>query len=370
MKILLLGDYSNYHACLGDALRRLGHTVVVASDGGGFMKTEATIALRRRLPGPAGGALLYAQMLADRRLRGFDVVSLIAPSFVTLRPGRLRKLYKHLRRYNGGIFLGSVGTDKAIMDFLLAPDCPLRYSEYMNGGELYKPNAAVLRENALWQQGDIAHWCEELYDSVDGVTTALYEYHLAMQRRLDDDRLAYTGIPVDLGCIKPLDRPLAADGCVNLFLGVKSARNVFKGTDRIGAVARRLAREFPDRCRLTRVTDMPYRDYLAAMRSADIVLDQLYSYSPATNALQAMAAGQAVLSGGENEFYDFITEPWLRPVINCSPSEDEIYATLKEYVLNPEKVVEAGKQGRQFVKKHNDSLTVAARHLKFWNEKL
>ena len=115
---------------------------------------------------------------------------------------------------------------------------------------------------------------------------------------------------------------------------------------------------------------MPYRDYLAAMRSADIVLDQLYSYSPATNALQAMAAGQAGLSGGENEFYDFITEPSLRPVINCSPSEDEIYSTLKEYVLNPEKVVEAGKQGRRFVKKHNDSLTVAARHLKFWNEKL
>lgn len=157
---------------------------------------------------------------------------------------------------------------------------------------------------------------------------------------------------------------------MNLFLGVKSARNVFKGTDRIGAVASSLAREFPDRCRLTRVTDMPYRDYLAAMRSADIVLDQLYSYSPATNALQAMAAGQAVLSGGENEFYDFITEPSLRPVINCSPSEDEIYSTLKEYVLNPEKVVEAGKQGRRFVKKHNDSLTVAARHLKFWNEKL
>lgn len=60
MKILLLGDYSNYHACLGDALRQLGYTVVVASDGGGFMKTEATVALRRRLPGPAGGALLLS----------------------------------------------------------------------------------------------------------------------------------------------------------------------------------------------------------------------------------------------------------------------------------------------------------------------
>ncbi len=370
MKILLIGDYSNYHACLGEALRRLGHEVTVASDGGGFMKTDTSLPLRRLLPGPAGGALLYAQMLADRRLRGYDVVSLIAPSFVTLRPRRLRKVYGILRRHNGSVFLGSVGTDKAIMDFLTSSDCPLCYSEYFIGKNPYAPNDGVLRENELWQTGEIADWCEELYDSVDGVTTALYEYHLAMERRLSRDKIAYTGIPVDLDAIKPLNRPLAESGRVKLFLGIKSNRYIFKGLDRIKCAACRVAKELPDNCTLIEVRDVPYREYLDAMRQADIVLDQLYSYTPATNALQAMAAGQATLSGGEPEYYDFIGEHELRPVINCRPDDESIYRIIKDCVVNPARVVEAGKAGRLFVERHNGSELVAQRHLRFWESKM
>lgn len=369
MKILLLGDYSNYHACLGDALRRLGHEVTVASDGGGFMKTDTSLPLHRPLPGLAGGALLYARMLVDRRLRGYDVVSLIAPSFVTLRPARLRSIYKRLRQYNGKVFLGSVGTDKAIMDYLTAVDCSLRYNEYMAAGKPYKPNEGVLRENALWQVGEIGDWCDELYDSVDGITTALYEYHLAMERRVEADKLAYTGIPIDLQAVCPLERDLAADGLVKLFLGIKSNRHIFKGTDRIERAAMRVAKELPDKCELLTVRDVPYREYLKTIRQADIVLDQLYSYTPATNALLAMAAGQATLSGGEPEYYDFIGEKDLRPIINCFPDDEELYNVIRKCVEHPEIVVKAGKEGRRFVEKHNDSILVARRHLDFWESK-
>lgn len=369
MKILLLGDYSNYHACLGDALRSLGHEVTVASDGGGFMKTAASLPLHRPLPGPAGGALLYARMLADRRLRGYDVVSLIAPSFVTLRPSHLRSVYKSLRRHNGKIFLGSVGTDKAIMDFLTADECPLRYNEYMVAGKPYKPNESVLHENALWQVGDIAAWCEELYDSVDGITTALYEYHLAMQRRVSNDKLAYTGIPIDLQSIRPLERKIAADGRVKLFLGIKSNRHIFKGTDRIERAATRLAKELPDKCELLTVRDVPYQEYIKTIRQADMVLDQLYSYTPATNALLAMAAGQATLSGGEPEYYDFIGEKELRPIINSFPDDEELYNVLRNCIEHPEIVVKAAGEGRRFVEKYNDSLLVTRRHLDFWESR-
>ena len=73
MKILLIGDASNYHACLGDALRRLGHDVTVASSGSRWMHTHRDIDLARPLPGKAGeGRMLHVlsrEMGSRRRSR-------------------------------------------------------------------------------------------------------------------------------------------------------------------------------------------------------------------------------------------------------------------------------------------------------------
>ena len=144
----------------------------------------------------------------------------------------------------------------------------------------------------------------------------------------------------------------------------------FKGTDIIGRVAEKIATEMPDRCSLEIVENIPYYEYIKKLRNADLVLDQLYSYTPATNALLAMAAGQAVLSGAEPEYYDFIGEKELHPVINAVPDENILYGTLKEVVENPEMIVEAGSQGRQFVLKHNDADVVATRSIDFWQSKM
>ena len=47
MKILLLGDASNYHVALAKGLRTLGHDVTVASNGSKWMKTPRDIDLYR-----------------------------------------------------------------------------------------------------------------------------------------------------------------------------------------------------------------------------------------------------------------------------------------------------------------------------------
>lgn len=51
MKILLLGDFSNYHQCLATALRELGHQVTVVSDGCEWMNTDRDIDVARRFKG-------------------------------------------------------------------------------------------------------------------------------------------------------------------------------------------------------------------------------------------------------------------------------------------------------------------------------
>lgn len=369
MKILLLGDYSNYHACLGRALSQQGHEVTVASDGGGWMDTSRTLSLGRPFKGKAGGLCLFTKMLLDQRLKGFDIVSLINPSFVKLRPARLKTIFDRLKRKNGYVFLGSVGTDKAVMDFLTSPDCTLRYSEYFSSpGNIYQPNKEVLEKDCLWQRDEIGEFCEYVYDNVDGVTTALYEYHLAMERRFPSDLLAYAGIPIELP--EKTDREEKRTGKINLFLGRHSARKKFKGTDRLEKAALRVVSELPDLCTFSLVEDQPYSVYLDKLNGADIVLDQLYSYSPATNALLAMADGKAVVSGGEPEFYDFIGEKDLKPIINAIPDDEALYITIYDAVQNFALTRKTAQAGREFVARHNDSAIVARRCLDFWTSKM
>ena len=59
------------------------------------------------------------------------------------------------------------------------------------------------------------------------------------------------------------------------------------------------------------------------LEEADVLVDQLYSYTPSMNSLAAMARGTVVIGGGEEEYYDFIGEKELRPIINVRPHEEE-----------------------------------------------
>ena len=365
MRILLLGDYSNYHACLSAALHRLGHDVVVASDGSRWMDTTRSVDTSRNLPGMLGGAWLYAKLRWSKMLRGFDVVQIISPSFVTLRPRRLRSLYKMLRRHNGKVILCACGTDKAFMDMICAPDCSLPYSEYrLPSGK--KINSEIFESASRWQQGAIGRWCDEVYGNVDGVTTALLEYHLAMQRIFDDSRLKYIGIPIDLHSITPIDHPIAENGRVKLFLGRHRDRKAEKGTDIMEEVATRVCAQSNGRASLDIVENLSYAEYIQRMRLADVVLDQMYSLTPATNALLAMAAGQCVVSGGEEMYYDFIAEKTLHPIFNTPPTAEGFEALLRNIINNPEQLRCAADIGREFVARHNDSEVVANRCIEFW----
>lgn len=368
MKILLVGDYSNFHPTLAVGLAHAGHEVTVASDGSRWMATDRAIDLRRRLPGVAGGALLYTSMRLDRRLRGYDAVVLISPSFVTLRPHRLRRVFDMLRRHNGKVYLNACGTDKAYMDFVTATDCPLPYTEYrLPDGSPNQRTAEVLAADRLWQQGPIADLCDYVYEHVDGVATALYEYHRAMQRIIPADRLVYTGIPIDLDKITPVSH-IVGDGSrpVHMFLGRDRSRMAFKGTDIIGEVAAEVAAAYPGLCTLEIVENVPYAEYASRQSRGDLILDQLYSLTPATNALMAMARGQAVLSGADKSFYDFIGERELYPVFDANPDPDKLYKQLVQLVNDRQTLAEAAADGREFVKRHNSADVVAARFIKLF----
>lgn len=365
MRILLLGDYSACHLTLGRALTRRGHTVTVATDGGAWMQTERPYDLGRPLLGPAGGALLYARLRWTAPLRGFDVVSMISPAFARLRPARLREIFDRLRRDNGAVFLTAAGTDKAMMDYYLGPGCKLRYTEFTNpDGTPNRRTDAFLAENRRWQQGALAAYCEYVYDSVAGAATTLYEYHLAMEARLGADRTVYTGLPVE----RVADvQPAGKSGPLRIMLGRDRHRMPWKGTDRLEQALRAAIARHPGAATLDIVENLPYAEYLRRLDSTDLLVDQLYSYTPALNALLAMARGKAVVSGGEEDYYRFIGERTMRPVFNAEPSESGPDLLCERLVTRPDEVRAAAAEGPAFVSRHNDADLVAGRFLDLWD---
>lgn len=378
MKILLMGDASNYHRALATGLRRLGCDVTVASAGSGFMQTDRDIDLRRPLRGRAGGLALWLKLNGPlrARLKGYDIVSVSGCNFVELKPVRVREIFRRLRRDNGGVYLSALGTDLPYIEECLDPASPLRYNEF----RLYdRPGPLAVEQPEIipaWQTGPLRDWCEEFYQGIDGAVSALYEYHLSVARRLPPEKIAYGGIPVDVEALAPVDIP-ESPSRVRIFLGRHRHRMAEKGTDRFEVAIRRALERNPGKGELVVVENRPYAEYLSLMRSAHVVVDQAFSYTPATNALLSMAYGIPTVSGGEPEFYDFIGQPAtpgvppggfdpLRPVINSPVDVEGMTGMFDRLLRHPEELRQRGIASREFVRRHNACEVVARRFLDFW----
>ncbi|MDE6368677.1 MAG: hypothetical protein K2K94_05510 [Muribaculaceae bacterium] len=365
-KILLLGDYSNCQRTLATGLRRLGCDVTIVSDGSKWQNCERDIDLTRR-PGKLGGIELYLRCLTSmrRHLSGYDIVSVHDPNFISLRPSLLRTIFDRLRRDNGAVFLNAMSYDVPFLDMLADPSSPLAYNEWFVKGEPTRYFTANQSEWQAWHTPAMKSYQQYFYDNIDGAVSVLYEYHLALQRALPSDRIAYGGIPIDLDRFQPVDLPERIDK-VRLFLGRDRSRVLMKGSDYLLQAAQTVVDRHPDRAELILVENRPFNEFITLLKSAHVVLDQIYSYTPATTALMAMAYGLNVVSGGEPDYYRFIGETDNHPIINAPITLDSLTDTIEQIVLHPELIAERGMRSREFVEKHNDCTVVARRYLDFW----
>jgi glycosyltransferase involved in cell wall biosynthesis len=154
---------------------------------------------------------------------------------------------------------------------------------------------------------------------------------------------------------------------VRLFIGIQRDRHVIKGTDKLLAAMKRVHDRYPTITELEVVENLPYDEYTRRMRDSHIILDQLYSYTPGTNALIAMAQGLVAISGAEPEFYELIGETVNKPIINVSPLvEGDVDRKLSWLVEHPDELPKMARDSRAFVEKHNAAPVVAQRYLDFW----
>ena len=76
--------------------------------------------------------------------------------------------------------------------------------------------------------------------------------------------------------------------------------------------AETVKKQYPNRLNLTVVNGLPFDEYVRTMLGSDAIMDQLYSYTPSMNPLEAMAHGIICIGGGEPENYEIINETTLR----------------------------------------------------------
>lgn len=375
MKILFVGDYSNIHVTLAREFRRRGHDVTVASAGSGCMNTERDIDLTRGSGIFGAFAYLARLMRFMEKAKGYDVVQIVNPGFFKLRPGKLRYFFNELKRNNRSIFLSVAGDDPVIMKGNCI-DHPLPYSEMRIGSEKTPFAKRYPYYEQKWMSGPNGDYCRHVYENIDGAMSALYEYHVLAAPYLEG-KIVYSGIPVDTRRFAPSTDftgiEKKAGEKVKIVVAIKSDYEMFKGLDRLYQVALRVEARNPELCEVTIVRDLPYDQYISAVESADIVVDQLYSMSPATNALETMARGQVAVSGGEKEFYDFLGEEADNgPIFNLSPlmSDEEMTAELTRLVSDRALLKRLSAAGPGFVYRNNDVRVVADRYQALWNKKL
>lgn len=371
MKVLFVGDASNMHNSLAQELRRQGHEAIVMSNGSRWMDTLRDIDICRR-PGHVG-ALQYVWNLIRvmPQLKGFDIVELVNPIFLELKPWRIRPFFNYLKRHNRKIVLSALGTDHVY--YMACHDRhTYRYSDYMIGDRpspYVESSEYIAQEQDNWKQPFMKKHSDFIINGIDGAVACLWEYYAAYQP-IFGHRLAYGGIPIDTASIKPHSVEEEPQK-VRFFIGIQRDRNVIKGTDRLLAALKRIHDRYPNACEMEVVESVPYAEYIERMRHSHVILDQLYSYTPATNALLGMAQGLVAVSGAEPEYYDLIGEQENHPIVNVLPEPyGDIEQKLEWIIKNKAQLPTLSRQSRAFVEKHNAAPVVAQRYLSFWNQLL
>ena len=379
MKILLIGEYSNVHATLAEGLRKLGHHVTVLSNGDFWKNYPRDIDLVRK-PGKLGGIMYMMKLYTIvHKLRGYDIVQLINPMFLELKAERIFPIYQYLRKHNKKVILGGFGMDYYWVS-VCCKDKPLRYSDFNIGNKL-RTNTDALKERKDWLGTEKGRLNQMIAEDCDGIITGLYEYWACYQPSFPQ-KTTFIPFPIKPQLITPGNSnshtyvenhqviPLDIPKKVKLFIGINKSRSEYKGTDIMLKAAQDIAKKYPDKTELRIAENIPFAEYVKMMNGSDAILDQLYSYTPSMNPLEAMARGIICIGGGEPENYEIIHEDKLRPIINVLPNYESVYQKLEHLVLHPELVPLLKQQSIEYISKHHDYIKVAKRYEAFYQKLL
>lgn len=370
MKILLIGEASFVHNTLKKGLEERGHRVTTMSDGNGWHDATRDIDLRRDMRwGKLSGLKVVWQLLRHLpSLCGNDVVQIHNYQFVPLMYSWNTLLLRFLKLVNKRVVKGCFGDDVQIFR-RQAQGIPVYSDTFWNGKT---QNAELNNERIaeVIEHGAEAAW-RKTTEMADALVACLYEYWLDYNEPPFSQKLHYLPLPINL----PASINIRAKGqssCIRVLVGIQPKREFIKGAMKIAAFVEQVARRHPDCVEIKYVEGVAYDDYQRMLSEADVLVDQLYSYTPSMNSLAAMARGTVVIGGGEEEYYDFIGEHTLRPIINVRPdvADEQNVEAIEKAFFTEGALERLSRESVKFVRKYHDSRYVAAQYERLYNELL
>lgn len=366
MKILLIGEYSNVHYTLALGLRLLGHEVTLASDGDNWKNYPRDIDMRRKsMSFFSSISYLWKTWNQIQDFKGYDIVQLINPVFIPLKGERIWPFYQRLRKTNGKIVMGAFGMDyyyvKSCLDFKT-----FEYSDFNFGNkERYSDENECFKRD--WLYGSKGLLNQRIAADCDAIVAGLYEYYISYLHHFNNtDKLHFIPFPIKINtsnAAKSVEELWTIGRPVKILAGIQKQRSVYKGTDIMLKAAQRVAKDYPDKCEIKISESLPFNQYIKLLNDSDVILDQLYSYTPAMNALEAMGRGIIAVTGGEPENYQVLNETELFPIVNVKPNEQSVYDALAKIVINRDSLVPRLKhESIQYISKHHDYVKVAKQY--------
>lgn len=371
MKILLIGEASFLHNTLKKGLLERGHRVTTMSDGNGWHDAPRDIDLRRDGRwGKLGGLRVVWQLLRHLpQLCGNDVVQIHNYQFVPLMYRWNTLLLRFLKLTNRRVVKGCFGDDPQI--FRRQAQGVPTYSDTYWSGQLQNADQHRDRIAEVIEHGAEASWRKTTH-MADALVACLYEYWLDYNEPLYAAKLHYIPLPIEceemvrwcdgekVKCVGN-DTPSHP---LTILIGLQPKRDFMKGAMKIAAFVEEVARRHPGKVQIKYVEGVPYDEYMHLLAEADVLVDQLYSYTPSMNSLAAMARGTVVIGGGEEEYYEFIGEDTLRPIINVRPDvpDEENIAAIERALFTDGTLERMAQESMQFVHKYHDYRLVAKQY--------
>lgn len=372
MKILLIGEASFLHNTLKKGLLERGHRVLTMSDGNGWHDAPRDIDLRRSGRwGKLGGLRVVWQLLRHLpQLCGNDVVQIHNYQFVPLMYRWNTLLLRFLKLTNRCVVKGCFGDDPQI--FRRQAQGVPAYSDTFWSGQLQNAELHRDRIAEVVEHGAEASW-RNTTAMADALVACLYEYWLDYNEPPYAAKLHY--IPLPMECeemVRWCDLTTSPSHHLTILIGLQPKRDFMKGAMKIATFVEEVARRHTGRVQIKYVEGVPYDEYQRLLAEADVLVDQLYSYTPSMNSLAAMARGTVVIGGGEEEYYEFIGEKTLRPIINVRPdASDEENITAIERALFTDGTLERMRhESIAFVRKYHDYRRVAEQYEKIYSSLL
>ena len=377
MRILLLGEYSNFHNTLKAGLEKNGHEVLLAGRKDGFKGYPVDIdfdpvlfskTLFRKAKNflflifkfdVSNLEIVYTFYRNRKQLKGFDIVQLINEQPIKSTPFFEKILLNFIFKHNKKVILSACGEDTTYINYLLRSELSHHIlTPYLKNKKLksyFEPSLKYLKPS-------FKKLSDFVIKNVNYIIPGDFDYEMAYRNKTKVKPL----IPFPVNTEKNKVLALNIEGKIKIFHGISRSNYYKKGNDIFVQALEQIQEKHNDKIEIIQEESIPYKDYIKLYNESHILLDQTYVYDHGYNALEAMAQGKVVFSGFSDEFKSHynITK---KIGIHTTPNIEEIVKNLSWLIENPKEILKISKNARAYIEDQHDYIKVAKTYVDTWN---